>query len=130
VFENLLQDYREISSKIDEPIWLTEWQKVASFGWDNSSKKVKDWYPNYASLAPLLREYSVDNFFWSLMIQPAYTVPMRQKGILNGVFHEDGSVWSLKDARAIKAMAGNRTFVDEERKEWPKWASSVQHLQS
>ena len=127
VFEDLLQDYREISSKIDEPVWLTEWQKVASFGWSNSTKVIEDWYPNYSSLAPLMREYNVDNFFWSLMLQPAYTVPMRQKGVLNGIFHEDGSVWSQTDARAIKAMSGDRTFISEERKTWPNWASSAQH---
>lgn len=127
IFEDLLQDYREISSKIDEPVWLTEWQKVASFGWSNSTQVIKDWYPNYSSLAPLMREYNVDNFFWSLMLQPAYTVPMRQKGVLNGIFHEDGSVWSQKDAREIKAMSGDRTFVGEERKTWPSWASSAQH---
>ncbi|MCO8244947.1 MULTISPECIES: glycoside hydrolase family 5 protein [unclassified Haladaptatus] len=127
VFEDLLQDYREISSKIDEPVWLTEWQKVASFGWSNSTKVIKDWYPNYGSLAPLMREYNVDNFFWSLMLQPAYTVPMRQKGVLNGIFHEDGSVWSQTDARAIKAMSGDGTFIGEERKTWPNWASSAQH---
>lgn len=127
IFRDLLQDYHELRSKIDKPIWLTEWQKVASFGWSNSTKNVDDWYPNYASLAPLLREYNVDNFFWSLMVQPAYTVPMRQKGVLNGVFHEDGSVWSLKDARELKAMSDNRAFIGNERKEWPEWANSIQH---
>ncbi|GAA0255406.1 glycoside hydrolase family 5 protein [Haladaptatus pallidirubidus] len=130
IFRDLLQDYRELSSNIEQPIWLTEWQKIASFGWGNTNKKVDDWYPNYASLAPLLRKYSVDNFFWSLMLQPAYTQPMRRKGVLNGIFHEDGAVWSLEDAKAIKAMGGSNAFSGRERKEWPTWARSIKHPQS
>jgi hypothetical protein len=127
---DLLQDHHELSSKIEQPIWLTEWQKVASFGWSNSNQKVKDWYPDYSSLAPLIRKYSVGNFFWSLMLKPAYTLPMRRKGVLNGLFYEDGAVWSLEDAREIKAMSGNRAFSGVERKEWPTWTSSIKHPQS
>ena len=125
IFRNLLQDHQELSSKIEQPIWLTEWQKVASFGWSSSNQKVKNWYPDYSSLAPLIRQYSVGNFFWSLMLKPSYTLSMRRKGILNGIFHEDGAVWSLRDAREIKAMSGDSTFSGVERKEWPEWASSI-----
>ncbi|MFH5800802.1 glycoside hydrolase [Haladaptatus sp. CMAA 1911] len=130
IFKDLLQNHRELSSKLEKPIWLTEWQKVASFGWRGSNQKVKEWYPNYSSLAPLIRKYSVGNFFWSLMLKPAYTLPMRRKGVLNGLFYEDGAVWSLQDARELKAMSGNRTFYGVERKEWPDWASSIKHPRS
>ena len=49
----------------------------------------------------------------------------RKRGILNGVFHEDGAVWSKEDASALKAMSGNSTFHGKERKEWPDWAKEV-----
>ncbi|HZE17136.1 MAG TPA: hypothetical protein VE197_16360, partial [Mycobacterium sp.] len=65
------------------------------------------------------------NFFWSLMLKPAYSLTQRRRGLLNGVFHEDGAVWSKKDARSLKAMSGDSTFHGRERKEWPDWAKEV-----
>ena len=41
------------------------------------------------------------NFFWSLMVKPAYLKGQRLKGTVNGLFWPDGSVLSLRDARAI-----------------------------
>ena len=35
------------------------------------------------------------------MIKRAYLPPQRAQGTVNGLFWEDGSVWSLRDARAI-----------------------------
>jgi len=35
------------------------------------------------------------------MVKKAYLPPQREKGTINGLFWPDGSVWSLKDARAI-----------------------------
>lgn len=130
IFRDLLQDYRKISEQVEQPIWLTEWQKVASFGWNSSSQAVEDWYPDYSSIAPLLQKYSVGNFFWSLMLKPAYTIPMRRKNVLNGLFYEDGAVWSLEDARSIKGMSGDRSFSGVERKQWPQWISAIKHPQS
>jgi hypothetical protein len=42
--------------------------------------------------------------------------------VLNGIFHEDGAVWSLEDARAI---AGNPAYAGVERKEWPDWLKII-----
>jgi hypothetical protein len=40
------------------------------------------------------------------------------KGTINGLFHEDGAVWSLADARAI---ANDPALELEERPEVPDW---------
>jgi hypothetical protein len=51
---------------------------------------------------------------------------MRKRGIINGLFHEDGAVWNRSDARAIKAMSGESDVSDlEERQQWPKWALEI-----
>ena len=111
---------REASSK---PVWFTEWQRIRT-GRGFASKVTGDeWQPNYSSLAPIIHRAGMGNFFWTLMVQPAYTVAQRKQGVLVGLFHEDGAVWDLEDARAIKAMSGDPS-VDhlEERKKWPQWA--------
>lgn len=56
------------------------------------------------------------------MLKPAILPVQRIKAVLNGIFHEDGAVWSLKDAVAI---SGDKGFQAEERREWPVWARSI-----
>lgn len=109
---------------LNKPVWLTEWQRVrtGNSGWGSKPLSGNEWEPDYASMAPIVRSYRIGNFFWSLMLKPAWLLPQRQKGTLNGVFHEDGAVWSLADARAI---SGNSSFEAAERKKWPEWAKII-----
>jgi hypothetical protein len=81
-----------------------------------------EWQPSYQAYAELLNKHNVGAFFWSLMLKPAYLPGQRRKAVLNGLFHEDGAVWSLEDARAI---SGNAAFHATERKEWPTWAKII-----
>jgi len=67
-----------------------------------------EWHGPYESTAPLVREHALGNFFWSLMLRPTEQL----HGAIGGVFHEDGAVRSLADAREISGDAG---FTAEER---------------
>ncbi|MCA9888958.1 MAG: glycoside hydrolase [Anaerolineae bacterium] len=108
----------------NRPIWLTEWQRVrpSGTGWGNDALTDAELGPDLASLAPLIHHYEISNFFWSLMLKPAYLPPQRAKGTFNGLFHEDGTVWSLADARAV---SGNPDLMLEERKVLPDWFTQV-----
>lgn len=125
VFRDLLPNAVRLGEDLDAPVYLTEWQRVADYGW-GSSETVEEWQPDYASIAPTIHRHGVGNFFWSLMVKPAYVRYMRKRGIINGLFHEDGAVWNRADAKAIKAMSGDAD-VDgfEQRREWPEWAAAV-----
>lgn len=125
IYRDFLQQGNRVEQKLDAPVWLTEWQQVASYDWDDPPISGDQWQPNYASLAPVIREAGLGNFFWSLMVKPAYKRNLRRLGRLNGLFHEDGAVWSLDDARAIKAMSGAPTYDGKERRRWPEWAIEV-----
>jgi hypothetical protein len=124
VFHDLLPQANRLSEDLDVPVYLTEWQRIANFGW-GSSETVDEWQPDYASIAPTIHQHGVGNFFWSLMVKPAYVRYMRKRGIINGLFHEDGAVWNEADARAIKAMSGDAEVDVEQRREWPEWAMEV-----
>ncbi|EFW91951.1 hypothetical protein ZOD2009_10750 [Haladaptatus paucihalophilus DX253] len=121
-YRRLLRRINATERRTGRPVWLTEWQRLAP-----PRKGTGTHPPNYASLAPLIRRAGVGNFFWSLMVKPAYQVYRREQGLISGIFHEDGTVWSADDARAIKAMSGDPTFSGEERPEWPSWAESVRN---
>jgi hypothetical protein len=122
--ETRLQKLEKVAQVLDKPVWLTEWQRIreGGNGWGDNPVAGDEWQPNYAPYARLLESYSVGTFFWSLMVKPAYLPPQRKKGTINGLFHEDGAVWSLEDARAI---SGNPEFQAVERKEWPDWCKKI-----
>ena len=87
-----------------KPFWVTEWQQIRQGGWgfDKASKVTKKGMrPNHKTIAPVLHKYNAGNFVWNLMLRPAYLARPRSVGTFNGIFHEDGSVYSLEDARAI-----------------------------
>lgn len=109
---------------LKKPVWLTEWQRIrhGGSGWGSEPLKGNEWEPDYASMAPIVRSFPIGNFFWSLMLKPAWLLAQRKKGTLNGVFHEDGAVWSLADAKAI---SGNSRFEAAVRRQWPEWAKSI-----
>jgi len=82
-----------------KPLWCTEWQRTLE-------EPPSRFAPNLASLAPtmndLREEGTIDgDFFWSLMLRPAYLRNPRQKGRVNGLFHADGSVYSNLDAEVV-----------------------------
>lgn len=106
---------------LGKPVWLTEWQRLRTSGAGEEEEPTsrEEVTPDYASLAPLVQKYPIGQFFVSLMVRPAYAHTQRCKGVISGVFHEDGAVWSLKDARAI---AGDSSFEAAERPELPSWA--------
>ncbi|UPV76518.1 glycoside hydrolase (plasmid) [Halorussus limi] len=124
VYHDLLPNAVQLSEDLDMPVYLTEWQRIANYGW-GSNETVEQWQPDYASIAPVIHQHGVGNFFWSLMVKPAYVRYMRKRGIINGLFHEDGAVWNRADAKAIKAMSGDAQIDVEQRREWPQWAAKV-----
>ncbi|WP_137286862.1 glycoside hydrolase 5 family protein [Halorussus salinisoli] len=82
-----------------KPLWCTEWQRTLE-------EPPSRFAPNLASLAPTIREAHdaelIDgDFFWSLMLRPAYLREPREKGRINGLFHSDGAVYSRLDAEVI-----------------------------
>lgn len=125
IYRRLLEDAEDVSHTTGKPAWLTEWQRTRSGSSFAAPITGDEWQPDYETLAPTIRKAGTGNFFWSLMLKPAYVLIQRRKGVLTGVFHEDGAVWDLDDARALKAMSGDATFRGRERKEWPEWAAAA-----
>ena len=106
---------------LNKPVWMTEWQRLrpTASGWSQEPVPENEAMPALATLAPIVQSYEIGNFFWSLMVKPAYLPAQRPHGTINGVFWEDGAVWSLADARAV---SGNPKLQLEERPGWPDWA--------
>ncbi|MCK9478194.1 MAG: cellulase family glycosylhydrolase [Firmicutes bacterium] len=99
---------------LKKPVWLTEWQRLrsSSIGWDdNTVVDDNDLMPNHGSMAGLIKKHNVCGFMWSLMLRPAYLLKQREHGAFSGIFHEDGSVYSLVDA---KAVSYNESFIAPE----------------
>ena len=129
--ESSLRFHLDIISHIQtvagKPVWITEWQRLRKSGIGFRSEYVakEDLVPCHKSMAPIWREYGVGNFVWSLMLKPAYLSGQRKVGTFSGIFHEDGSVYSLADARAV---AGDDSLVLEERHEFPAMFDEVAKL--
>ena len=119
-----LRRFVETQEILGRPVMVTEWQRLrpGGTGWDDQPVVGDEWQPAYATMAPILRAYPIGTFLWSLMLKPAYLPAQRPKGTLNGVFHEDGAVWSLADARAI---ADDPALQATERPDWPDWAVAI-----
>jgi hypothetical protein len=97
------------------PVWLTEWQRTREEPPDVM-------LPHYASLASVVRESDLDgDFFWGLMLKPAYMRNPRGRGRVNGVFHEDGVPYSAADANTL----AEREAFDDEQPIAPEWISAV-----
>jgi hypothetical protein len=90
----------------NKPLWCTEWQRTLE-------EPPSRFAPHLASLAPTMRELRdtgtegpLDgDFFWSLMLRPAYLRIPRERGRVNGLFHSDGAVYSRTDAESIAARS-------------------------
>lgn len=122
--EQRLQKMKQTEQILGKPCWMTEWQRIRSGprGPGGAMPMEGEWQPAYVEYANLLEEYGVSGFVWSLMLKPAYLPGQRKKCVLNGLFHEDGAVWSLEDARAV---SGNAEFTAVERRAWPQWAHEI-----
>lgn len=120
-FKKKLYMAKKVAQTLGRPLWITEWQRLrkSGSGWNGAKLPYEELMPDLASLAGVVREAGIGNHFWSLMLKPAYLKSQRAIGTFNGIFHEDGAVYSLSDARAV---SGNPNFQAEERKEIPKWA--------
>ncbi len=79
------------------PVYCTEVQ------WVNGPKNVS--LADYVELAQtcnrLSAEYDWAPFYWSLMVHTAYLPENRQYGLTNGIFQQDGSLYSLANTQAI-----------------------------
>ena len=119
-FNRELKMAKEVAETLGRPLWITEWQRLRpnGNGWNEQKLPETELGPDFASLADIVRGAGIGNYFWSLMLKPAYLVPQRNIGTFNGLFFEDGAVYSLADARAISA---NPDFKAEERKQLPGW---------
>lgn len=95
---------QEISGK---PCWITEWQRLRPTGpgWHMANIPEEDKLPCLASMACTIRSSGLGNFFWSLMVKPAYLKAQRINGTFNGLFHEDGTVYSQADFVAISGCS-------------------------
>jgi len=125
-FEAELRKAELLAEGLMKDVYISEWQRVrrGGPGWEAGTKLAPgEWAPDLASLAPCMRRHPrLGSFFWSLMLKPAYLPEQRKNATLNGIFHEDGSVYSLADARAV---SGNPGFTARERREWPQWAAPI-----
>ena len=102
----------------EKPLWCTEWQRTLE-------EPPSRFAPNLASLVPTIRGAQATgpldgDFFWSLMLRPAYLRIPRERGRVNGLFHRDGTVYSRADAEAI---AGRDLDLEGRRALPATWAS-------
>ncbi len=120
-FKHKLHMAKQVAETLDRPMWITEWQRLrpSGNGWNEAKIPYEELTPDLASLADIVNGAGIGNHFWSLMFKPAYLTPQGNIGTFNGLFHEDGAVYSLVDARAVSEKPN---FQAEERKEIPKWA--------
>lgn len=95
-------DYQQGNDDLrdDVPLWCTEWQRTME-------QPPVHTLPNYQSLAPIIRRGHSDglldgDFFWGLMLQPAYLKTPRRNGRINGLFHDDGTPFDPADYAAIQ----------------------------
>ena len=113
--EAALAEASRLSEETETPVWLTEWQRTREEPPDVL-------VPNYSSLAATVRGGDIaGDFFWQLMLKPAYGAVQRARGRLNGLFYEDGWVYSVDDARAIAVENDGWNS----RQEWPEWAQEL-----
>ncbi|WP_247004492.1 cellulase family glycosylhydrolase [Halosolutus gelatinilyticus] len=85
-----------------KPLWCTEWQRTRE-------EPPNRFLPNYESLAPIVDDAHANgqidgDFFWQLMLKPAYLQTPRQNGRVNGLFHEDGTPFDASDRDALAGV--------------------------
>ena len=108
-----------IQENAQKPCWLTEWQRIrrSGPGWNQAEIPEEEKTPQLHSLAAIVESSGLVNFFWCLMVKPAYLPTQRLNGTFNGLFHEDGSVYSKEDYLAI----AHGTNIPRENAVMPQW---------
>lgn len=106
--DDYLARAREHREETGKPLWCTEWQRTRE-------EAPTRFLPNYKSLAPTIRAAhengSLDgDFFWGLMLKPAYLRDPREAGRINGVFHSDGTPFDASDRDALARQ--RRSYPD------------------
>ena len=104
---------------------VADWQRIRPTGDGRANTPLPDdqWQPAYATMADAVRTSGLAGaLFSSLLVRPAADLPQRTQGTLTGLFHEDGAVWSLQDARAI---SNDLRLFTVERREWPDFAKPI-----
>lgn len=117
-FKKELEFASQVKRVTGKPVWLSEWQRLRKSGpgWDKAEIPQEEKTPDLASLAPLVYSSGLGSFFWCLMVKPAYLSTQRPNGTYNGLFYEDGSVYSAAD---YKAISGKDDI--KEKKGLPEW---------
>lgn len=96
-FETNAQNKLNDAARYNLPLYCTEVQ------WVGGPSNPYD--SHYENLAPtcekLMKTGKWAPFYWTLMVHPAYLPGNRGVKLTNGIFQEDGSVWSAKSAQAI-----------------------------
>lgn len=97
--EEYLERAREHRNETGKPLWCGEWQRTRE-------EPPNRFLPNYRSLVPTLEaghaNRSIDgDFFWGLMLRPAYLRKPRKNGRVNGLFHRDGRPFDPEDFAAL-----------------------------
>lgn len=102
-FKKELAEAASLQNRTGKPVWISEWQRLRKSGpgWGQAVIPKEDKVPQLASLAAEVYGSSIGSFFWSLMVKPAYLPEQRINGTINGLFHEDGRVYSAADYRAV-----------------------------
>lgn len=132
MFKKELRDAVSLQNRTGKPVWISEWQRLRTSGpgWNQAVIPQEDKTPQLSTLAKAVYESGIGSFFWSLMVKPAYLSDQRINGTINGLFHEDGSVYREADYLAVsgksespKASGQLPAWYMEERKNH----SSIEH---
>jgi len=121
-FDRFNEERTALQQKTGLPYIASEWQRIRAggLGWGGVFPAGDEWKPAHHTMAPLFHRHNINGYFWSLMLRPSYLKIHDDARWLNGVFHEDGSVYAERDAQAI---ANDSSLTFEERPEWPEWAA-------
>lgn len=119
-FRENLEQAAYMQHVVGKPVWLSEWQRLrlSGPGWDVPKIPDDEVPPALATLADIVYSSGLGSFFWCLMIKAAYLPQQRPNGTFNGLFHEDGSLYSFQD---FEAIAGKKPVGMIEGKHGPQW---------
>ncbi len=109
-FSGKLRKAAYMQKIIGKPIWISEWQRLRKSGpgWDVAVIPEEEKGPALHTLSDIVKSSGLGgNFFWCLMVKPAYLQTQRPNGTFNGLFHEDGRVSSIADYEAISGKPGD-----------------------
>ncbi|TNF46083.1 MAG: hypothetical protein EP310_00765, partial [Bacteroidetes bacterium] len=73
-FNNELEMAKQVAEVLGRPMWITEWQRLRVSNFEGNKENISpdELFPNLVSLAGTVRDAEIGNYFWSLMLKPAY----------------------------------------------------------